>query len=100
MANGYWHMSSTIECARRCVQARRSDTLSLPRRDPLDTSAPYCAGGRHPMQIVTTANHGRRWLDHYRTVPSTFEPASRTGLEMFRATVLRARDAIVVHYFE
>jgi long-chain acyl-CoA synthetase len=52
------------------------------------------------MQIVTTTNHGRRWLDHYRTVPSTFEPASRTGLEMFRATVLRARDAVLVHYFD
>ena len=52
------------------------------------------------MQIVTTANHGRRWLDHYRTVPSTLEPATRTALDMFRATVCRVRDTALVHYFD
>jgi long-chain acyl-CoA synthetase len=52
------------------------------------------------MQIVTTVNHGRRWLDHYRTVPSTIAPANRTALEMFRDTVLRARDGALVHYFD
>ena len=52
------------------------------------------------MQIVTTANHGRRWLDHYRTVPSTLEPATRTALDMFRATVCNVRDTALVHYFD
>jgi long-chain acyl-CoA synthetase len=52
------------------------------------------------MQIVTAANQSRRWLDHYRAVPSTIEPSSRTGLEMFRATVLRDRNAVLLHYFD
>ena len=42
----------------------------------------------------------RPWHSLYRAVPPTIEPASRTGLDMFRATVARHRDAVLVHYFD
>ena len=42
----------------------------------------------------------RPWRDLYRGVPATIEPAARTALEMFRASVRRDRDAVLVHYFE
>ena len=42
----------------------------------------------------------RPWHSLYRAVPPTIEPASRTGLDMFRATAARHRDAVLVHYFD
>src|SRR3954471_13995004 len=42
----------------------------------------------------------RTWHSLYRGVPPTIEPASRTGLAMFRATAARHRDAVLVHYFD
>jgi long-chain acyl-CoA synthetase len=48
---------------------------------------------------MTDRSH-RPWLDLYGAVPSTIEPTSQTGLEMFRATVRRDRDAVLVQYFD
>jgi long-chain acyl-CoA synthetase len=42
----------------------------------------------------------RPWRSLYHAVPSTIQPASQTGLEMFRATVRRDRDAVLVQYFD
>jgi len=42
----------------------------------------------------------RPWLGLYRSVPFTIEPASRTGLEMFRATARRDGAAPLAHYFD
>jgi long-chain acyl-CoA synthetase len=42
----------------------------------------------------------RPWLALYQAVPSTIETAAATGLEMFRATLGRGRDAALVHYFD
>ena len=42
----------------------------------------------------------RSWLGLYHGVPSTIEPAARTGLEMFRHTVARDCDGALVHYFD
>jgi long-chain acyl-CoA synthetase len=42
----------------------------------------------------------RPWLDLYRDVPSTIQPASETALAMFRATVSRGRDRPLVQYFD
>jgi len=42
----------------------------------------------------------RPWHSLYRGVPPTIEPASQTGLDMFRATARRHRDAVLVHYFD
>jgi long-chain acyl-CoA synthetase len=41
-----------------------------------------------------------RWRTLYQAVPFTIEPASETALDMFRATVRRRRDAVLVHYFD
>jgi long-chain acyl-CoA synthetase len=43
---------------------------------------------------------GRPWLAQYRSAPPDLRPASGTALEMFRATLARAPDAPLVHYFE
>ena len=42
----------------------------------------------------------RPWLDLYRAVPSTIDPPAETGLDMFRATARRGRDAALAHYFD
>jgi long-chain acyl-CoA synthetase len=42
----------------------------------------------------------RPWLGLYRGVPPTIEPVARTGLDMFRQTAARDRDAALVHYFD
>ena len=41
-----------------------------------------------------------RWHGLYGAVPFTIEPASQTGLDMLRATALRGRDAVLLHYFD
>jgi long-chain acyl-CoA synthetase len=42
----------------------------------------------------------RPWLALYRDVPATIQPACGTALAMFKATVARAPDAPLVHYFD
>jgi long-chain acyl-CoA synthetase len=42
----------------------------------------------------------RPWLELYRNVPPTIAPAAETGLDMFRATARRGRDAVLAHYFD
>jgi long-chain acyl-CoA synthetase len=42
----------------------------------------------------------RPWLSLYQSVPPSIEPQARTGLEMFRTTVARHRDAPLVRYFD
>ena len=43
----------------------------------------------------------RPWSGLYQAgVPLTIEPASPTGLDMFRATALRNRDAVLAYYFD
>jgi long-chain acyl-CoA synthetase len=42
----------------------------------------------------------RPWLDLYRDVPGTIQPASETALGMFKATASRAGDRPLVHYFD
>jgi long-chain acyl-CoA synthetase len=42
----------------------------------------------------------RPWLDLYRDVPPTIVPPAETGLDMFRATARRGRDAVLAHYFD
>lgn len=42
----------------------------------------------------------RPWQGLYGAVPYTIAPASQTGLDMFRATALRRREAPLVHYFD
>ncbi|HEY6508544.1 MAG TPA: AMP-binding protein, partial [Vicinamibacterales bacterium] len=42
----------------------------------------------------------RPWLALYQGVPPSITPAARTGLDMFRATLARGRDAVLVHYFD
>ena len=52
------------------------------------------------MSALHTVPRHRPWRSLYGAVPPTIEPASRTGLAMFRATVARHRDAVLVHYFD
>ena len=42
----------------------------------------------------------RPWLDLYRGVPPTITAPAETGLDMFRATARRGRDAVLAHYFD
>jgi long-chain acyl-CoA synthetase len=42
----------------------------------------------------------RRWLALYQNVPASIEPPATTGLDMFRETLARGRDEILVHYFD
>ena len=42
----------------------------------------------------------RPWLALYQGVPPSIKPAARSGLDMFRATLARGRDAVLVHYFD
>src|SRR5687767_9420716 len=42
----------------------------------------------------------RRWLALYQDVPASIEPTATTGLDMFRETLARGRDEILVHYFD
>ena len=42
----------------------------------------------------------RRWLALYQDVPPSIEPLAATGLDMFRATLARGRDAVLTHYFD
>src|SRR5687767_12159330 len=52
------------------------------------------------MECVNECAASRPWQGLYRDVPFTIEPAVRTGLDMFRATALRRREAALVHYFD
>ncbi len=52
------------------------------------------------MECVNACATSRPWQGLYRDVPFTIEPAVRTGLDMFRATALRGREAALVHYFD
>ena len=49
---------------------------------------------------MTRSTTHRRWTDLYGALPGAIEPASKTALEMFRATVSRRRDGALVHYFD
>jgi long-chain acyl-CoA synthetase len=42
----------------------------------------------------------RPWLDLYRDVPASIAPGAETGLDMFRATARRGRDATLAWYFD
>jgi len=42
----------------------------------------------------------RPWHDLYKSVPLSISPASETALQMFQATLARAPDAPLVHYFD
>ena len=46
------------------------------------------------MSALHTVPRHRPWRSLYRGVPPTIEPASRTALDMFRATAQRHRDAV------
>ncbi len=52
------------------------------------------------MECVNACATSRPWQGLYRDVPFTIEPGVRTGLDMFRATALRGREAALVHYFD
>jgi long-chain acyl-CoA synthetase len=51
---------------------------------------------------MTAMQHSRSrpWRALYGDRPFSIEPASETGLDMFRATAQRDRSAVLVHYFE
>ena len=49
---------------------------------------------------MTRSTTHRRWSELYGALPGAIEPASKTALEMFRATVSRRRDSALVHYFD
>ena len=52
------------------------------------------------MECVNQCTASRPWQGLYRDVPFTIEPAVCTGLDMFRATAFRGREAPLLHYFE
>ena len=49
---------------------------------------------------MTRSTTTRRWRDLYGALPGAIEPASKTALEMFRATAARQPDDALVRYFE
>jgi long-chain acyl-CoA synthetase len=50
--------------------------------------------------IAMQGSRRRPWRARYGERPFTIEPASRTGLDMFRATAQRNPAAALVHYFD
>ena len=52
------------------------------------------------MNVRQSTASPHRWRDLYHGVPHTIEPESRTGLDMFRATVARGGEAPLLHYFD
>ena len=86
-----------------------SKAMAQPGRKPdaHGGPAPDCAsvaglvrGCSAPSGTFHDRSRRRPWHGLYGTVPPTIEPASQTGLDMFRATALRGRDAALVHYFD
>ena len=51
-------------------------------------------------EVRETGRRTRPWRALYGPVPTTIVPNSKTGLDMFRATALRNRQAPLVHYFD
>ncbi len=68
-----------------------------------DSAAPSNSGitvTESRAHALGTGTSARPWRSLYGPIPGTIQPSSRTGLDMFRATVQRNRQAPLVHYFD